>query len=98
MTPDQFWHGDVWLAEVYRETYKMKLEEQNHIAWLSGLYAYNAMATVATKLTSKRKAEYLKAPVELFPEKREEGEEANHEAVFKMLEAMMLASGGANGK
>lgn len=96
MSAQEFWKGDVWLAEAYREAHKLKVQEQNNMAWLTGLYTYNAVAAIATKLTSKRKAEYMDKPIDLFPEEKEEDITKNHEAIFNLLEAMMLASGGKN--
>lgn len=95
MTPEQFWHGDPWLCKVYRDAYQLKLQEQNNSAWLQGLYVYNAVATVASQMTSKKKVKYMEKPLDIFGVEKEvpkeEQERKNHEAIFEMLSQMMAA-------
>lgn len=105
MSAEEFWHGDVWLVKAYRKAHKLKIEEANHLAWLQGLYVYQAVGTVAVKLTSKKKAEYLEKPLELFRKekaetiakaKAEDQAKLQTDAVKALLEGMMQRSKGIN--
>lgn len=96
MSIEEFWHGDVWLAEVYQKAYKLRLQEQSYKAWLQGLYVYDAVATIAVKLTSKRQAQYMEKPIDIFKPQEPQETTAQQEikAVTSMLEAMMEAAKG----
>ena len=98
MSVDEFWHGNVWLAESYRKAHEIKLQEMNNQAWLQGLYVYNAVGTIAAKLTSNRQIEYMDRPIDIFAPKsyEEERETARQEAAFKFLEGMMIAANERN--
>lgn len=43
MTYEQYYHGHCSLTVAYRKAYKIKQDEINYIAWLNGLYIYEAI-------------------------------------------------------
>ena len=43
MTWEQYWYGDVWMVEAYRQADKQRLERENMMLWLQGLYNYEAL-------------------------------------------------------
>ena len=45
MSYAEYWEGDSTLARYYRKAYQIKQDEINYIAWLQGLYAYDAAST-----------------------------------------------------
>ena len=94
MTPDEFWHGDVWLAEVYRKAYRLKQMEQNNTAWLNGLYVYSAVGSVAARLGGNRTAKYMNKPMDISKTEKKTETTAEQEiaAVTSFLEAMMDAA------
>jgi len=47
MTPEQFWDGDNDLPRDYRQADKMRIDRANQIAWLQGMYFYEALADIA---------------------------------------------------
>ena len=47
MTYDQFWEQDSDLVKYYRKAQEIRFEEQNRLAWLQGMYVYEAIADIA---------------------------------------------------
>ena len=45
MSLAEYWDGDPILAQYYRKAYLIKQEQENNIAWLQGLYIYDAVST-----------------------------------------------------
>ena len=66
MTDTQYWHGDVWLAYYYRESYKLKHERANSDAWLNGLYVYHAVSVSVYNALRKKGAKAEKYPAKPF--------------------------------
>lgn len=67
MSYDEYWYGNVWLCEYYREAHKEKLKEQNSMNWLQGLYFYNAVLSAFGNAFGNEKA-YLEKPIDIFDE------------------------------
>lgn len=81
MPYDEYWYGDPWLCEAYRQAHKLKIEQRNQELWLQGLYMYDAFAVVLSNSFGKRggkKAKYMDEPIRLFP--MTEAEKAAKEA------------------
>ena len=82
MTSDQYWAGDPKLAQYYRKAYRIKQEEINNVAWLQGLYIYDAVSTAlhnALRGMGKSKPpakDYAKQPYDLFKKEKSEAEKA----------------------
>lgn len=47
MTYDQYWYGDVWMVESFREAERLRQERVNREAHLQGMYIYDALLDVA---------------------------------------------------
>lgn len=47
MTPEEYWDGDVWLVEYYREAEELRQKRMNAQAWLQGAYVYDAVGRLA---------------------------------------------------
>lgn len=78
MTYDQFWDGDVYAHKAFRQAKKVRLAEQNQIAWLQGQYVYDAISALASYMKAFSKAKpkpYNKEPYDLFAEERRRREE-----------------------
>lgn len=43
MTYDEYWYDDCFKAKYYRETYKLKLRQQDEFMWEQGMYIYEAI-------------------------------------------------------
>lgn len=73
MTYEQFWDGDVEIAEMYRKAHELALDEQNSMAWLQGMYVYQAVGALAPALKAFAKGRaqpYMKHPFG-YEEKRQ---------------------------
>lgn len=44
MSYDEYWHGDPELVRYYKEAHDIKVEEQNLLAYLQGVYVKSAIA------------------------------------------------------
>ena len=82
MSYAEYWEGDPKLAQYYRKAYQIKQEEINYIAWLQGLYEYDAVSTAlhnALRGLGKSKPpakDYAKQPYELRKKVKTEAEKA----------------------
>lgn len=85
MTYEQYWENESWLVKAYREAEKLKQRNLNHIAWLHGLYTYEALqAGVPAHVMG-----FAKSHVDLphFPEKpHDPSEEAKKKKETKQME------------
>ena len=84
MTWDQYWNGDVWMVEAFREADKLRQQQRDVDAWLNGLYVMKAVyASVGNMLQGKGKKpiEYPEKPV--FVEATREKTEAEKEQEIK---------------
>ena len=91
MTSDEYWHGDVWMVEVFREADKLHQKRLNEQFWLQGMYFYDGLCCALKNAFSGKgsvAAKYPSEPYEIFrKEKTEEQEEA--EAENERLKAML---------
>lgn len=75
MPADQFWNGDAWLVEGYREAYKLRNQRKSEEFWLQGLYVYHAVGVVVGNALAKKGAtplKYLDEPIRVIPYTEEE--------------------------
>lgn len=80
MTYEQFWEQDCMLVVPYRKAYKIRMEQENYLAWLQGMYIYEALCDVSPLMHAfaprgTRAAPYSSKPYE--PEKKKTIEETN---------------------
>lgn len=78
MTYEQFWDGDVFAHKAYRKARKIQKNEENFMAWLQGLYVYNAIADLAPALKAFAKGRakpYLDEPIPMFDDDQRKREE-----------------------
>ena len=47
MSYDEFWNQDVALVRVYRKADEIRQRRENQVAWLQGMYIYNALCNVS---------------------------------------------------
>lgn len=67
MTYNEFWNEDVELVKYYREADELRLKRNNQLAWLQGMYIYEALCDASPlfrfTMKGKVKAEpYAKEP------------------------------------
>lgn len=94
MTYEQFWDGDVLAHKAFREAHKLRVMEANQLAWLQGMYFYEALldATPYFKAFSKGKpVPYAKEPYDLTKKEREEREEREARERYERIKAGVAA-------
>jgi len=84
MTWEQFWEQDSSLVMDYRKAKRLRIEEQNYVAWLHGLYIYEALCDASPLFRAFSKSgttaqPYPDKPHELQPEKKLTEEEENEQ-------------------
>ena len=78
MTYEQYWDGDTEAHRAYLKAYKIQMADQNKMAWIQGLYVYEAIGALAPMLKAFAKGRarpYVKEPFDLFADEREAREE-----------------------
>lgn len=88
MTYEQFWDGDTKAHRAFREAKRLRLSEQNKMAWVQGMYVYEAVANLAPvlKAFAKGKAKpYPKEPYDLFEDERKEREERKQRERYERM-------------
>ena len=97
MTYEQFWDEPPRIATSYQKAYKLKLESQNELAWLIGLYVYDAVAVVVSNALSRKGAKpknYLERPMDIFPlteKEKKHREREEYEKMDRQLQAIRNA-------
>lgn len=66
MTGAQFWEQDCTLVRAYRKAFQIKQERENYLAWLNGMYIYEALCDVSPVLHAFAKSGTRPRP---YPEK-----------------------------
>lgn len=94
MTYEQFWDGDVKAHKCFREAQKLRLKEQNQLAWIQGMYVYEAVADLAPLLKAFAKGKpkpYPKEPYDLFESERKAREEREERERYERIKAKVAA-------
>ncbi len=85
MTYEQYWYGDPWMTRAYEQAYLLRRREMNENMWLMGAYVSNAVATAIINSFNKKKVEYLKKPMDIFPKTEREIEQEKREERKKLI-------------
>ena len=83
MSYEQFWDESPYLVLTYRKAFRIRKELENEMAWVQGLYIYDAIAVCLHNVLRKRGQKcdnYIEKPIDIFPltpteKKRREREE-----------------------
>lgn len=77
MTYEQFWHGDVWLAKVYRDAEELRERRANAEAWRNGFYMASALSSTVGNMFRKKGSspiKYMDRPIPLTQKEKDEYE------------------------
>ena len=85
MTYEQYWYGDPWMTRAYAQAYLMKRKIQNENMWILGAYMTNAFATVIANSFGKKKTDYMKKPLDIFPKTEAEQKAEIREEKRKLI-------------
>lgn len=94
MTWEQYWYGDVWMVEFFREAERLRQERINVEAWVNGMYVYDAIGRMSPVLHSLSKKgtkpiPYPSKPYEISNRKKTK-EEKNMEEENERLKAIFF--------
>ena len=93
MTSEQFWFGDPWMVIAFQQAYLLRQRKRNEEMWIQGAYVANAVATAINNGFSKRKIDYLKEPLDIYPKTyAEEQEEIRQERQKLVRQLSALAA------
>ena len=67
MTYEQYWYDDPYIARAYAQAYLLKRKTENENMWIQGSYITNAVTTAIQNTFGKKKVDYMKEPLPLFP-------------------------------
>lgn len=90
MSWEQYWFGDPWIAEAYREAHLLRRKMINEELWLTGLYNQSAVGSVVASAFGKHKVDYVGRPFDIFPKTKIEKREEERKEKMKLIE--MLSS------
>lgn len=85
MSYDEYWNGDIYIVKFYRESHKLKLEQQDENNWMIGMYVYEAIIDCSPVLhpfsKSKKPLPYADKPflMDKLNENRKTEEEKEQE-------------------
>ena len=85
MTYEQYWHGDPWLVRAYAQAYLLRRKVDNEQAWIQGAYIANAVTVAIANTFGKKKVDYLKKPLEIFPKTESEKNQEIREERKKLV-------------
>ncbi len=91
MTYEQYYDGEGSLAKAYREAYQMRVEDQNTMMWLQGMYVYHAISDFVQFynpfVKNPKAADYMDMPI---PLSEDDKKNQNVERTRRAAEQMKL--------
>lgn len=99
MTEEQYWDKDCLLTKYYREAEEIRIEKANQMAWLQGMYIYDALARISPILRafSKKGTKAQAYPEEPYPigkksaeDSKNKKEKENYDKAKRYMEAYMV--------
>lgn len=93
MTYEQFWYGDPWMVVAYEQAYMLRQRKINEQMWIQGAYVANAVTTALANAFGKRKVDYMKTPLDIYPKTNAEEQEEIRQEKLKLVQNLsMLAA------
>nr|DAV01110.1 MAG TPA: hypothetical protein [Bacteriophage sp.] len=92
MSRDEYWNQDPYIVEEYLGAYKLEREEQNWLAWLSGIYVFDSVSAVLGNVHFDKRAHKLvkpmEKPIDIFPKTEEEIERENKRKINQIVSSL----------
>ena len=85
MSTEEYWHGDPWLVRAYAQAYLLRRKVENEQAWIQGAYIANAVTVAIANTFGKKRLDYLKKPLEIFPKTEAEKKAEIREEKRKLI-------------
>lgn len=92
MTYEQFWFDDPKIAMYYRKADERRLQHENMLLWLQGIYVAEALqATVGNMFTKGQKFQYPSEPKPITQADIEARKEREEKAKIERIKAAFTA-------
>lgn len=95
MSYDEFWNGEPKIAKYYREAEIRKIEKQNQMLWVQGIYFAKAIeSTICVQLSGKKggnKPKYPTEPLPITDRMQKAIEEKKQQEEFEKLKAQLMS-------
>lgn len=92
MTRDEYWNQDPYIVEEYLGAYKIRREEQNWQAWISGMYTFDAVSAVIGNIHfdkgSHKFVTPMEQPMQIFPDTPEDEERRRQKEIDKFVQGL----------
>lgn len=92
MSRHEYWYENVYIVEEYVGAYKLKRQEQNWFAWLSGIYTFDSVSAVIGNVhfdKGSHKPVYpMKEPIRIFPLTPEEEEAERQRKIDEFVKGL----------
>lgn len=87
MTEEQFWHANPRKIKVWEEAHKAKINEQNRLNYINGMYTLSATAYAVDHILNGRKAKskYYNEPIRIFPKTEKELEQDRQDELKRFV-------------
>ena len=92
MTYDQFWYGDPWMVKAYEQAYLLKQRKRNEEMWIQGAYFANAVGVALNNGFNKKKIDYLKKPLDIYPKTEAEEQEEIRQQKIRLIQQLSMMS------
>lgn len=66
MTYDQYWYGDVWMVRAFYKADKLRRENEDYNAWVSGLYVKSAIEATIGNVFKEKGAQPIEYPAKPY--------------------------------
>lgn len=89
MSREQYWDGDPMDVAAYREADRLRADRENRVAWLNGLYVYQALGAMAPLLNAfSKRSQAREYPEPVILDERERAEMKRRDLKGHMLNLM----------
>ena len=86
MSREQYWDGDPMDVAAYREADRLRADRENRVAWLNGLYVYQALGAMAPLLNAfSKRSQAREYPDPVILDERERAERKTYLAACGLL-------------
>ena len=92
MSYEQFWYGEPRMARAYEEAYMLKQRKRNEEMWIQGSYVCNAVSVAINNALSKRRIDYLKKPLDIYPKTEAEMQEEIRQERLALVKRLSIFS------
>ena len=92
MSSHEYWYGNVYLVEQYLTAYLLKRQEQNWLAWLNGMYVFDAVSAVLSNIHFDKKIHKkvfpMEKPMDIMPKSKEDRQAEEQDSQRKLIEQL----------